>query len=62
VPRILQREKAGDIRGALTAARNALVRLPNHQNLRQITARLQIANGDVRFSAVDLGAAAGNRS
>ncbi len=46
VPRILQREKAGDIRGALTAARNALVRLPNHQNLRQITARLQIANGD----------------
>lgn len=46
VPRILQREKAGDIRGALMAARNALARLPNHQNLRQITARLQIANGD----------------
>ncbi len=46
VPRILQREQSGDIRGALTSARDALARLPNHQNLRQITARLQIANGD----------------
>ena len=46
VPRILQREQSGDIRGALSSARNALTRLPNHQNLRQITARLQIANGD----------------
>lgn len=46
VPRILQREQSGDIRGALSAARNALARLPNHQSLRQITARLQIAHGD----------------
>ncbi len=46
VPRILKREQAGDIRGALLAARNALARLPDHQNLRQITARLQITNGD----------------
>lgn len=46
VPRILKREQAGDIRGALLAARGALARLPNHENLRQITARLQVANGD----------------
>jgi len=46
VPRILKREQAGDIHGALLAARSALTRLPHHQNLRQITARLQIANGD----------------
>ena len=46
VPRILKREQSGDIRGALLAARTALARLPEHQNLRQITARLQIANGD----------------
>jgi Flp pilus assembly protein TadD len=46
VPNILKREQAGDIRGALTAARAALARLPDHQNLRQITARLQVANGD----------------
>ena len=46
VPRILKREQAGDVHGALQAARAALARLPNHQNLRQITARLQVANGD----------------
>jgi tetratricopeptide (TPR) repeat protein len=46
VPRILKREQAGDIRGALLAARAALTRMPDHQNLRQITARLQIANRD----------------
>lgn len=46
VPRILQREQSGDLRGALLAAHKALARLPHHHNLRQITARLQIANGD----------------
>lgn len=46
VPNILRREKAGDVVGALNAARPALARMPDHQGLRQITARLQIANGD----------------
>jgi tetratricopeptide (TPR) repeat protein len=54
VPRILKREQAGDIRGALLAARNALQRLPDHQNLRQITARLQIANGDYASALLTL--------
>ena len=46
VPNILRRERAGDVVGAMNAARVALARLPDHQSLRQITARLQIANGD----------------
>ena len=46
VPNILRRERAGDVVGAMHAARVALARLPDHQSLRQITARLQIANGD----------------
>ena len=46
VPNILRRERAGDVVGAMHAARAALARLPDHQSLRQITARLQIASGD----------------
>lgn len=46
VPNILRREQAGDVVGAMNAARAALARMPDHQGLRQITARLQIANGD----------------
>ena len=46
VPNILRRERAGDAIGAMNAARAALARMPDHQGLRQITARLQIANGD----------------
>ena len=46
VPRILRREQGGDAVGALRAARAALGEMPHHRNLRQITARLQIATND----------------
>ena len=46
VPNILRREQAGDVVGAMNAARAALARMPDHKGLRQITARLQVANGD----------------
>lgn len=54
VPNILRREHAGDVVGAMNAARVALDRMPDHQGLRQITARLQIANGDYRSALLTL--------
>ena len=54
VPNILRRERAGDVVGAMNAARAGLARMPDHQGLRQITARLQIANGDYGSALVTL--------